>query len=196
MEIDNGDNTAQIFSWDSLPEVLKQALPPNYTYVIQNFNSKPPHRTEENFEVPNFELDTFVDVDSEEKASEWVTTFQSHSKTTMPQTKAYDINGNRVMFRESRHCIYSHMVKKKQGKNVKVKRLKSSRARDINLFMHNHVINCAEVLSFRRVKEEVREELLNYFKDGHSPSSALYAYQDELHLKATDEQELIELLAD
>ncbi|CAB4433428.1 unnamed protein product [Rhizophagus irregularis] len=62
--------------------------------------------------------------------------------------------------------------------------------------MHNHVINCAEALSFQCVKEEVREELLNYFKDGHSPSSALYAYQDELHLKATDEQELIELLAD
>ncbi|RGB26626.1 hypothetical protein C1646_674630 [Rhizophagus diaphanus] len=54
----------------------------------------------------------------------------------------------------------------------------------------------AEALSFWRVKEKVREELLNYFKDEYSPSSALYAYQDELHLKVTDEQELIKLLAD
>jgi len=62
--------------------------------------------------------------------------------------------------------------------------------------MHNHVINSAESLSFRRVNEEVREELLNLFKDGHSSASALYVYQDELYLRANDEQELIELLAD
>ncbi len=62
--------------------------------------------------------------------------------------------------------------------------------------MHNHVINSAESLSFRHVNEEVREELLNLFKDGHSSALALYVYQDELHLRANDEQELIELLAD
>jgi hypothetical protein len=62
--------------------------------------------------------------------------------------------------------------------------------------MYNHVINSAESLSFRPVNEEVHEELLNLFKDDHSSSSALYVYQDELHLKANDKQELIELFAD
>jgi hypothetical protein len=68
---------------------------------------------------------------------------------------------------------------------------------EINLkYTHNHVINSADSLSFRRVGGEVREEFLKLFKDGHSPSSALYVYQDNLHLKAKGEQELIELLAD
>ena len=203
-----------------LPDVLKQILPQNYTYLIQNFNDMPPYRTLENFEVPNFELNMFVDVDSKEAASEWVTEFQSYSKTTMTQTKGYGIKENRVLFREKRHCIHSHEVKKKQGKNTLIKRPQSLQARDVNCtatihirlerrrlplthplevnirYTHNHVINSAESLSFRRVNEEVREEFLNLFKDGHSPSSALYVYQDELHLRANDEQELIELLAD
>ena len=62
--------------------------------------------------------------------------------------------------------------------------------------MHNHVINLADSLSFQHVKEEVQEELQKLFNDGHSPSSALYVYQDDLHLRAKDEQELIKLLAD
>ena len=62
--------------------------------------------------------------------------------------------------------------------------------------MHNHVINSVESLSFRPVNKKVREELLNLFKDGHSPSSALYIYEDTLHLNTTDEQTLLEMLAD
>ena len=179
-----------------------------------------PYRTQENFEVPNFELDVFVDVDSKEAASEWIVKFQCHSKTTMPQTRGYDIKENRVLFWEKRHCLHSNEVKKKQGKNVITKRPQSLWARDIGCtafihlrlvhnrlplthplevnitYTHNHVINSAESLSFWNVNEEVREELLSLFKDGHSSSSALYVYQDKLHLKANDEQELIELFAD
>ena len=58
----------------------------------------PSYQTQEDFEVPNFELNAFVDVHNEEAASEWVTTFQLHSKTTMPQTRGYQIKGNRVIF--------------------------------------------------------------------------------------------------
>ncbi|GBC01669.1 hypothetical protein RclHR1_04290005 [Rhizophagus clarus] len=186
----------------------------------QNFNELSSYQTAENFKVPQFELDIFVDVDNQEGACEWFKEYESKSKTTMPQTRGYDIKGDRVLFREQRHCIHSHEVKKKQGKNAVTKRPQSLRARDtcctaaihlrlnrqrlshthpleINLkYTHNHVINSAESLSFRQVKEEVREELLELFKDGHSPSSALYVYQDKLHLEASDEQELIELLAD
>src|SRR5207245_6638450 len=68
---------------------------------------------------------------------------------------------------------------------------------EINIkFTHNHVVNSAVALSFRRVKEEVREKYLELFKNGHSPASALYAYEDELHLSTTNEQELVEFLAD
>jgi len=88
--------------------------------MIQNFNHQ-------NFEVPNFELDTFVNVDNEDGVREWFIAFQSWSKTTMTETRGYNITGNQVIFCEQRHCIHSHEVKKKQGKNKEVQRSNSSR---------------------------------------------------------------------
>jgi len=109
---------------------------------------------------------------------------------------------------------------KKQGKNHLTKHPQSSRARDIDCtasihlrlerrnleyshpleinieFIHNHVINSAESLSFRHVKDEVRERFIELFKDGHSPSSALFIREDELHLSATNDKELLEILSD
>src|ERR1043165_3223497 len=128
----------------------------------------------------------------------------------MPETKDFKITGNWVIFRESRHCIHSHQIKKKQGKNHITKRLQSSRAHDIDCtasvhlrlewrnlvyshlleinlkFTHNHIIVSVESLSFRCVKDEVKEKFIELFKDGHLPSSALLAYEDELHLSTTN----------
>src|SRR5438034_2783137 len=93
----------------------------------------------------------------------------------MPQTRGFVITGNRVLFREMRHCIHSSEVKKKQG-NRGTKHPQSARARNIGCtatihlrlertrlpnthplevelkFTHNHVIYSAESLSFRPVK--------------------------------------------
>ena len=176
--------------------------------------------TSENFAIPQFELDAFVDVNDKEKAHKWFLEFESLSKTTMPQTKGYEIKGKQVILRENRHCIHSNKVKEKQGSRV-TKHPQSFRARNINCnasihlrlekwrlesldhplevnirYIHNHVIESAESLSFRRVKEEVRERYLELFKDGHSPASAMYSYEDELHLSTKNDQELLELLAD
>ena len=100
--------------------------------IIQRFDILSPYRTQENFEVENFELDAFVNVCNKEEASEWLTTFESYSKTTMPQTRGFKITGNRVLFRELRHCIHSHQVKKKQGNRIK-KRQYSPRERTTSI---------------------------------------------------------------
>src|SRR6266542_1762890 len=139
---------------------------------------------------------------------------------TMSQTKSYRIKGKHVLFREKHHCIHSNEVRKKQADH-KTKRPKSTWIRNTNCtatihlrlekwrieslshsleinirFTHNHIVNSAEALSFQHVKEDVCEKYLKLFKDGHSPASALFAYEDELHLSATNEQELVKLLAD
>ncbi|CAB4435667.1 unnamed protein product [Rhizophagus irregularis] len=179
-------DTLQIFSWISLPEPLKSALPQGYTYLIKNFNELPSYRTSENFSIPQFELDAFVDINDKEKAQKWFKVFESHTKTTMPQSKGYGVKGNQRW------------------------RLETNYPFEINIrFTHNHVINSAESLSFRRVNSEVREKILELFKDGHSPASAKYSYgsqkviflasnpyEDGLHLSAKNDQELVELLAD
>ncbi|CAB5362409.1 unnamed protein product [Rhizophagus irregularis] len=212
-------NISQFFSWNSLPDVLKSILPQHYTYSIINFNELPSYQTAEDFVIPQFELDVFVDVNDKEKASEWFVAFQSWSKPTMPETKRYEIKGKYVLFRETRHCIHSDTVKKKQGsrevkrqnslqlRNTSCKatihlrleswRVELSHPLEVNIkFTHNHVINSAESLSFRRVNEKVCEKFLQLFKDGYSPASAMYVHEDELYLSSTDEQDLLVLLAD
>ena len=100
-------------------------LPQGYTYLIKNFNELPPYQTSENFSIPQFELDTFVDINDKEKAQEWFKVFESHTKTMMSQFKGYEVKGNQVLFREKCHCIHSNKVKEKQG-NCETKLLQSS----------------------------------------------------------------------
>ncbi|CAG8449409.1 12611_t:CDS:1 [Funneliformis mosseae] len=182
-----------------------------YTYLIENFNEFPSYQTSENFSIPQFELDAFVDINDKEKAQEWFLEFESYSKSTMPLSKGYGVKGNRVLFREKCHCIHSNEVKKKQGSretklpqssrtritgcNARIHlrleswRLETSHPFEINIrFTHNHVINSAESLSFQRVSSEVREKFLELFKDEHSPALAKSSYEDGLHLSAENDQ--------
>ncbi|CAG8852665.1 41152_t:CDS:2, partial [Gigaspora margarita] len=165
------------------------------------YDKLPPHYTHEGFEVEQFEANIFVNVLTIEGIKEWFAAFEEHSKTTMPQTKGYEI------------------VRKKQGdpeiKNpesarnrntgcsatlclrLECWRLNTSHPLEVNIcFKHNHVINSAESLGFRRVNEEIRDKFIQMFYDGHSPASALYNHEDELHLSASSSEKLVENLAD
>ncbi|GET50230.1 hypothetical protein GLOIN_2v1764523 [Rhizophagus irregularis DAOM 181602=DAOM 197198] len=183
MDIES-QNSSQFFSWDSLPEQLKSILPLRHSYLIKNFNVLSPFQTTKNFEIPQFELDAFVDIDDKEKARKWFLSFESKSKTTMPEFRHYEIKGKKVLFREKRHCIHSKLVKEKQG-NRELKRLQSSQLQNTN---------CAATIHLRL--KEICGKFLELFKDGHSPASAMYDYEDTLYLSAMDEQELLVLLAD
>ncbi|GES83311.1 hypothetical protein GLOIN_2v1883854 [Rhizophagus clarus] len=194
MEGDNTENIQQIYSWNLLPDILKPVLPCEYTYLIQKLDILLPYQTQENFKVENFELDAFVDVCNKEEASGWVAAFESHSKTTMPESKSFKLTGNRRL-QSSRardiNCTASIHIRLERRKLIHTHPL------EINIkFTHNHVINSAESLSFRRIKDEVKEKFIELFKDGHSPSSALIAHEDELHINATNDQELLEILSD
>ena len=117
---------------------MKPVLPQNYTYLITNFKELSSYRTQENFEIVNFELETFVNVFNEEDAQKWLATFQSWSKTTMAETKGFGVKGKKVLFRKLLHCIHSNQVKKKQG-NREMKRPNSSRARNIDCTANIHL---------------------------------------------------------
>ena len=97
------------------------------------------YRTAENFEMLQFELlDGFVNVDSKEMAQKWFKAFESHLKTTMPQTKGYIVKGSRVLPREKRHCAHSSEVKKKKG-NCETKNPQSLRAQNVNCSASIHL---------------------------------------------------------
>lgn len=50
------------YSWNLLPGSLQNVLPPNYMYLIQQFTELSPYQTKEDFEIPQFEVNMFVNV--------------------------------------------------------------------------------------------------------------------------------------
>jgi hypothetical protein len=63
---------------------------------------------------------------------------------------------------------------------------------DMN-FSHNHSLKSADVLRFRRVCKEVEAKLLDLFRKGHSPASALESHKVDIQL---ENEEYKHLLAD
>ncbi|CAG8611997.1 23161_t:CDS:2, partial [Gigaspora margarita] len=202
-----------------LPEYISAILPLNYDYSVSEIQQLPVYITTEGFAINQFEANLYVNINNVEDAHKWFCEFEEISKTTMPQSKGYNIQGKKVIFREIWHCIYSNMVRQKQGNPV-LKKPNSMRIRntgymatihlrlecwhlqtlhplEINIkFIYNHVIHSAKSLSFRHVKEEVCNKYIELFTDRHSPATALYAYEDNLYLRANHDQELMQLLAD
>ncbi|CAG8842499.1 44512_t:CDS:2, partial [Gigaspora margarita] len=175
-----------------LPEYISAILPLNYDYSVSEIQQLPVYITTEGFAINQFEANLYVNINNVEDAHKWFCEFEEISKTTMPQSKGYNIQGKKVIFREIWHCIYSNMVRQKQGNP----HLQTLHLLEINIkFIHNHVIHSAKSLSFRHVKEEVRNKYIELFTDGHSLATALYTYEDNLYLRANHDQELIQLLA-
>ncbi|RIB15654.1 hypothetical protein C2G38_2191885 [Gigaspora rosea] len=180
----DNENSCEIFSWDLLADFLQAVFHMNYSYMIRHMIKLPSYYTHEGFEVQQFKANVFINILTVEGIKEWFAAFEEHSKTTMPQTKGYGVKGKRVIFRESRHCIHSQIVRKKQD-DPERKNPESARNR-----------NTAESLGFRRVNEEIRDKFIQMFHDGHSPASALYNHEDELHLSASSSEKLVKNLDD
>src|SRR5260364_236734 len=111
----------------------------------------------------------------------------------MRQTRGFILKDQQVIFREARHCIHSHIVKKKQGKNVEIKKLHSERLRDTGClatielriekryltrthplevtlnFTYNHVPISAISLSFHSVNAQTEKEYLLYVSENKLP---------------------------
>ncbi|CAG8548321.1 10949_t:CDS:1, partial [Dentiscutata heterogama] len=73
--------------WSSLLELLKPILPKNYSYLVKRFNVLLSFKTAENFTIPQYGLDAFVNISTKKNASEMFIAFESWLKTTMPKIK-------------------------------------------------------------------------------------------------------------
>lgn len=206
-------------NFSDLPFPLQQILPSNYTYQIENYIELEPILTSENITIGQIETDFYVNINTKESALKWLDEFQEISKTTMRLTRTYITKGQRVVFRELRHCIHSDIVKQKNSSRD-IKNPNSQRNRDINCsatinfrlrksyliythpleinlrFTHNHLPNSAASLSFRPVSEETQKQYINLFNMGHSAATARHIFEDQLHLSTSDDDELVQLLAD
>ncbi|CAG8751785.1 24364_t:CDS:2, partial [Gigaspora margarita] len=80
-----------------LPEHVAAILPLNYNYFISEVHQISAYITTEGFSVDCFEVNFFVNVDTSEGARKWFTEFEEITKTTMPQTKGYQLQEKKVL---------------------------------------------------------------------------------------------------
>ncbi|CAB4431809.1 unnamed protein product [Rhizophagus irregularis] len=207
--------TLQSIEESELPPDLKEILPCDYKYQLEKIDILPSLFTEEDIELKQFIFDLLINIQTKDDALIWFEKFQEKSKTTMRITRGQTITGKKIVFKEERHCIHSKTVKTKQGSRTS-KQENSLRTRNINCqskmlmriekrklimhvhieYIHNHIPYSAESLSFRPVSKITRNKYIELFKNGYSPATAIYTYEDSLHLAAANEKELITLLAD
>ncbi|CAG8811760.1 21250_t:CDS:2, partial [Racocetra persica] len=130
---------------EQLPENIAAILSPNYNYMVSEVQQLPDYITPEGFLINQFKATFFVNVSNIEDLQKWFTEFEEASKTTIPKTKGFQLQGKKVIFRELCHCIH----------NDKRRNLQTTYLLEVNInFAHNHIIHSAKSLSFRCVKEE------------------------------------------
>ncbi|CAG8752336.1 8540_t:CDS:2 [Gigaspora margarita] len=156
-----------------LPEYISAILPLNYDYSVSEIQQLPVYITTEGFAINQFEANLYVNINNVEDAHKWFCEFEEISKTTMPQSKGYNIQGKKIIFREIWHCIHSNMVRQKQGNPV-LKKPNSIQIRNTG---------CMATIHLRLEHWRLQTLHLLLFTDGHSPATALYAYEDNLYLQ-------------
>src|SRR6218665_645636 len=157
-----------------------------------------------------------VNVNSEQEFSEWMKNFQKTSDTQFNIHKTYVCDGRYVVFKKTYKC--HHNVNrgvlgrhKHTSCNAKAtvtirhcpKRIRKDRTKvhpdglcliDLT-WDHNHPLSAADVVRHYSVSPETNEQLLQLFRNGHSPSSALECVRMELEDEVTDSETLEQLLA-
>ncbi|CAG8690352.1 12717_t:CDS:2 [Gigaspora margarita] len=99
---------------NTLPDYITTVLLANYIYFIIKICQLPDYIISEEFLVNQFEANLLVNINNVEDAQKWVADFEEVSKMTMPQTKGYQLKGQKVFFRQLQYCIHSNIVIQKQ----------------------------------------------------------------------------------
>ncbi|CAG8786664.1 21248_t:CDS:2, partial [Dentiscutata erythropus] len=102
----------------------------------------------EEFIIHQFELNLFINANNVDRARQWFFEFKELSKTTMPETKGFQIKGSKVIFQELQHCIHSE----KQEHNI-------------DKILNNQVINEVQESEESNVDQIIATEIENLKSD-------------------------------
>ncbi|CAG8673743.1 44306_t:CDS:2, partial [Gigaspora margarita] len=197
MELTNNISSEQLV--ELLPDNVVSILSQNYNYIVSKFQQLPNYITPEGFSINQFKINFFVNINNIESIQQWFSEYEEISKTTMPKTKGFQIQGKKVIHRELCHCIHSNIVKQKQGSPI---------IKNANL-LHARNTECIAIIHLRleywhlqttypleHVKEDVRNNHFELFANRHSLATARHTYEDMIYLHSNNDQKLVQLSAD
>ena len=184
----------KLLSQYQLPTLLMDVFPPSYQYVFKSFEAKTSSI------VPSFSASVCINnVTTEGQAVQWIKDLEDHTSTTYRISRGNQCKGKRIVYKTDRHCQHKRKKLSEKQNQCGKKRMTLSRDKKndcatrftlkvqanqvalppCELFInweHNHSIQSAHALSFRPLSEGTMCKFEEYFKQGHSPSSAMHLH--------------------
>ncbi|KAF0356171.1 hypothetical protein F8M41_014815 [Gigaspora margarita] len=135
--------------------IIKNTLPSNYKYFIDDFEQFPLYNFLGAYKTP-FKTNYHINIHTIEESKEWLQKFMDLHKVTMRETRGCTIKDVHYILSNRFHCIHSHAVKQKQGKkNNNESYVENTQIQDINCPVENTRIrdtNCPATLSIQVLK--------------------------------------------
>ena len=161
-----------------LPPILMDVFPTSYRYNFKSFETN----VSEN--IPPFTAVVQINVETEEKALQWIKDLENHTSITYRVTRGNKCKGKKIIFKTDRHCQHKRKKLSEKQKHCEKKRMSLSRnkkkdcpahftlkvhanranplPRDLSIhWEHNHSIQSAHALSFRPLGEEIIKNTSN-----------------------------------
>lgn len=172
-------------------------------------------------ESENIHVRFHTECSNEEEIKCWIKRFEEITKTTYSIYSTRPSTGRYVHFKQILNCqhntgskkVYNlslknrtkntncpstmtitlHAIKKRyRGKDLQTYKLRKDLPCEISMILtHNHRIEIADILRFRRVSSETRQTLLSLFHNGHSPASALETIKANIKLYNSNNPDLL-----
>ncbi|CAH0564292.1 unnamed protein product [Brassicogethes aeneus] len=149
-------------------------LPPNWgTKIIE----KKIIEGEDKF--PNILLHFVVNCTNQEEFGKWLTEFESLTNASYVISNTDIEDGERIKLKR-------RLRKNYRGTQEKFKLLHEAPCEITLVVTHNHTTGTADSLRFRKVGDNVREELLNLYQNGHTAGTALEMIKCNIQLACDD----------
>jgi len=115
--------TQSVLQWQKLPEPMQSVVPPNYTYILDDYRELEREKAFLGAPDSNFHAIVRVNVTSSSGASKWIDDVMEHSKQTYRISSGRQAKGSKLLFRKDMHCQHGF---KPATKDTCKKRLQKS----------------------------------------------------------------------
>ena len=188
--------------------LILSMLPEGYSYkmvTVKNFK-----------DLDSFNCELKIKLETEESIRKWIGEYNEKTKETMVYECCKNLSGKRVVKKMYLRCQHKQRQTGKHTKSNKTLKTTHKQHNNRNTdcpaqilvtllppntrdgfcvavtlkHTHNHFVDVADALRFRRISDSTKEKYYDLFRQGHSPSSAHLEYETQLTYKDT------QLLAD
>ena len=188
--------------------LILSMLPEGYSYkmvTVTNFK-----------DLDSFNCELKIKLETEESIRKWIGEYNEKTKETMVYECCKNLSGKRVVKKMYLRCQHKQRQTGKHTKSNKTLKTTHKQHNNRNTdcpaqilvtllppntrdgfcvavtlkHTHNHFVDVADALQFRRITDSTKEKYYDLFRQGHSPSSAHLEYETQLTYKDT------QLLAD